>query len=197
MKEKKEERIKKAEEELKEARKELKNYKESKYPVVEFGGYEWYVIAEDDDTKTLFMKDKLPKSDIEDLFNEEYLDNDKDVRFSLHDNKWRDSIIRAVLNTEFLARFDRSSMKPMTIDADGIETVDYVRLISLEEVQELPAEIRKCSGNWGYWTLSPYSGDADQVNFVTSSGNVYYNCARNEDGVRPVVRVLKSAIESV
>ena len=188
------ERIRKAKEELSIAEKDLENYKESKYSIVHFGDYDWYVINEDDDTKTLFMKDKLPKSDIENLFNEEYLDNDKDVKFSLHDNKWRDSIIRAVLNTEFLARFDRSSMKPMTIDADGIETVDYVRLISLEEVQELPAEIRKCSGNWGYWTLTPYSDGAYNVFYVYANGFVLNPSAYYEYGVRPVIRVLKSEL---
>ncbi len=197
MEEKIKERIKKAEEELKEARKELKKYKESEHSIVSFGGYEWYVIAEDNDTKTLFMKDKLSENDIKGIFNKEYLDDYKDVRFSFHDNKWRDSIIRAVLNTEFLAQLDRSGLKPMTIDADGIETVDYVRLISLEEVQELPAEIRKCNGNWGYWTLTPYSSNTYGVYSVHSSGDVGSNHAYNEYGVRPVIRVLKSAIESV
>ena len=197
MKEKIEERIKKAEEELKEARKELKNYKESEHSVVSFGGYEWYVIAEDDDTKTLFMKDKLSSDDIEDFFNKEYLDDYKDVRFSFHDNKWRDSIIRAVLNTEFLVDLDRGKLRSMTTNLNGIETVDYVRLISKEEVEKLPVEIRKCSGEYGYWTLTPYSGSTYYVNYVYSDGYVSTGNAWYEYGVRPVIRVLSSEIVSV
>ncbi len=198
MKEKIEERIKKAEEELKKARKELKKYKESEYPVVEFSNYDWYVIDEDNDTTTLFMKDKMSVDEINDFFDSEYLDGDKDVIFSLHDNKWRDSIIRAVLNTEFLSEFDRNKLRPMTTNLNGIETVDYVRLITKEEVEKLPEEIRKCSGDYGYWTMSPYSDSSNGVFAVHSSGYVGNPSAYNTyRGVRPVIRVLKSAIESV
>ena len=194
MKEKIEERIKKAEEELKEARKELKSYKESKYQVVEFGTYNWYVIDEDDDTKTLFMKDKMSSKEIEALFDDEFLDNDKDVIFSLYNNKWRDSIIRATLNTKFLACWDRDELRPMTTYLNGIETVDYVRLITKEEVEKLPEEIRKCSGRYGYWTLTPMSGNTYYVFNVRSSGSVNDYFANITYGVRPVIQVLESEL---
>ena len=198
MKEKIEERIKKAEEELKEARKELKSYKESKYQVVEFGTYNWYVINEDDDTKTLFMKDKMSVHEINNFFDEKYLDSDNDVRFSFHDNKWRDSIIRATLNTKFLACWDRDELRPMTTYLNGIETVDYVRLITKEEVEKLPEEIRKCSGQYGYWTITPNSDNARLVFYVHSDGRVNdFSANYSGRAVRPVMRVLKSAIESV
>ena len=80
----------------------------------------------------------------------------------------------------------------------SLSSLDYVRLITKEEVENLPDYIRKCSGDYGYWTISPsVNSDRIYVWFVYSSGRLdSYYAYTTGLGVRPVI-YLKSNIELV
>lgn len=163
---------------------------------VKFSNYEWYVI--DENKGILFLKDKFDENKIETYFDKRILDSNKDVRFNPNAKNiwWADSSIRMVLNSKFLEDLDKDQMDLMEITASINDkertTEDYVRLITREEAEELPREILKCSGDYGYWTMSPsnFSGWASARELVVfASGEltgigVYYGY-----GVRPVIRL--------
>lgn len=196
MQEQIEERIRKAQEELAKAQEELKQYKENKklkmYDVVNYKGYDWYVIDIKDNQATLFMKDILSEEETRELFDERLRDSDNDVRFSLNNNIWwKNSPIRMALNSKFVEKIGYEGLNVMKttvkLDNQKDKTEDYVRLISKEEAESLPEEIRK-SSRYGYWTLSPYYFYYNRARGYTvdrgslSTINVYYGY-----GVRPVV----------
>ena len=168
------------------------------YDVIEWCGYEWYIINLKDDETTLFMKDKMPVSRVEKCFSERLLDSDKDVKFDTKGKNpwWADSEIRFTLNSLFLDELDVEQMNKMTttVELDGQErtTEDYVRLITKEETELLPQEILKCSGQYGYWTMSPSSFsdwfDADGLD-VPSTGAVNLHSTWYGYGVRPVINL--------
>ena len=168
------------------------------YDVIEWCGYEWYIINLKDDETTLFMKDKMPVSRVEKYFSERLLDSDKDVKFDTKGKNpwWADSEIRFTLNSLFLDELDVEQMNKMTttVELDGQErtTEDYVRLITEEETELLPQEILKCSGQYGYWTMSPSGFShwfrANELG-VYSAGAVNSNSAWGGYGVRPVINL--------
>lgn len=168
------------------------------YDVIKWCGYEWYIIELKDNETTLFLKDKLPSSDVEQYFSERLLDSYKDVKFDTKGKNpwWADSEIRFTLNSLFLDELDVEQMNKMTttVELDGQErtTEDYVRLITKEETELLPQEILKCSGQYGYWTMSPshfgngfFAYELD----VNSTGAVYSSITWNGCGVRPVINL--------
>lgn len=168
------------------------------YDVIEWCGYEWYIINLKDDETTLFMKDKMPVSRVEKCFSERLLDSDKDVKFDTKGKNpwWADSEIRFTLNSLFLDELDVEQMNKMTttVELDGQErtTEDYVRLITKEETELLPQEILKCSGQYGYWTMSPSyfsSWFNAQAFHVYSTGAVNSNDTWNGYAVRPVINL--------
>lgn len=170
------------------------------YDVVKFGNLEWYVIDEDNTSYTLFLKDKFSPEQCVKYFDNSLLDDDKDVLFNMlyENNWWSDSPIRMALNSEFLKDLELTDMELMetTVEINGQSraTEDYVRLITKNEVEELPIEIRKCSGEYGYWTMSPshfyYWGNAYEF-IVTSAGALSNYIVYNGYGVRPVIKIEK------
>ena len=168
------------------------------YDVIEWCGYEWYIINLKDDETTLFMKDKMPVSRVEKYFSERLLDSDKDVKFDTKGKNpwWADSEIRFTLNSLFLDELDVEQMNKMTttVELDGQErtTEDYVRLITKEETELLPQEILKCSGQYGYWTMSPshfYGWFSASELSVGSTGAVSGDSTWGGYGVRPVINL--------
>lgn len=168
------------------------------YDVIEWCGYEWYIINLKDDETTLFMKDKMPVSRVEKYFSERLLDSDKDVKFDTKGKNpwWADSEIRFTLNSLFLDELDVEQMNKMTttVELDGQErtTEDYVRLITKEETELLPQEILKCSGQYGYWTMSPsnfYNWFYAIELIVNSTGAVDSSDTWGGYGVRPVINL--------
>lgn len=169
------------------------------YDVIKWCGYEWYIIELKDNETTLFLKDKLPSSDVEQYFSERLLDSYKDVKFDTKGKNpwWADSEIRFTLNSLFLDELDVEQMNKMTttVELDGQErtTEDYVRLITKEETELLPQEILKCSGQYGYWTMSPSNFNwwfyANEF-YVNSTGGLYdWGNTWDGYGVRPVINL--------
>lgn len=174
------------------------------YDLVKFSNLEWYIIAEDEDTLTLFLKDKLSPEQCAKYFDERLLDSDKDVKFSnnIKNIWWTDSPIRMTLNSKFLEDLDKSKLDLMTttvnIDSQSRTTEDYVRLITKEEVERLPKKILKSNYNYGYWTMSPSSFNLDSYApefFVLNAGELAFNDVNVSYGVRPVIRVAKDSLE--
>ena len=172
-----------------------------KYNIVQFCGFDWYVIEEDEKTQTLFMKDKLSPKQMEKYFDEDVLDSDRDTRFSFVNNKWRDSHIRFVLNSKFLNDLNIENLVIMEssqkINNEEIKTNDYVRLLTIEDARNLPKEILKTNYDSGYWlgSASDYRGYYDYVWSVYSVGWLdYFSCYYMGAGVRPVVKISKSNI---
>lgn len=177
------------------------------YDLVKFSNLDWYIIDEDEDTLTLFLKDKLSPEQCTKYFDEGLLDCDKDIKFS-NDIKniwWADSPIRMALNSEFLKYLDKSKLDLMTTtvnnDGQSRTTEDYVRLITKEEAEKLPVKILKSKYAHGYWTMSPSYFHHNSVAYefiVTSSGVLRgWNNVSNSYGVRPVIRVTKDNLERV
>ena len=167
-----------------------------KYDLVKYNNYEWYIIDIDNDKVILFLKDILSKEEMQELFDEDLLDDDKDVRFNYDYKNWRwsDSPIRQVLNTKWLSKFNKNELEQMKTEIEfnneKMITNDFVRLLSYEESQKIPLEILKSSG-YGYWLGSPSLVDYDDafVRVVGSSGASDDDCVDVARGVRPAVSV--------
>lgn len=172
------------------------------YDLVKFSNLEWYIIAEDEISYTLFLKDKLSPEQCAKHFDERFLDSDKDVRFNPNCKNiwWSDSPIRMTLNSEFLKDLDKSKMELMTtnvgIDGQSRTTEDYVRFITKEEAEKLPVEILESNYEYGYWTMSPsnFHGNSSAYEFiVASTGELCgWSVVSVGYGVRPVIRVTKN-----
>ena len=144
-------KLKDLEEQCKEIIEEIEKLKKEEvnelYNIVKFSNHDWYIIDEDDDTLTLFLKDKLSPEQCIKYFDKRLLDCDKDVRFNPNYKNiwWADSPIRMTLNSEFLKELDILKMELMTttVSADGQSrtTEDYVRLLTKDEAERLPQDI--------------------------------------------------------
>lgn len=177
-----------------------------KFSLVKFSNHDWYIIDEDDDTLTLFLKDKLSPEQCTKYFGESLLDDDKDVKFNPNYKNiwWADSPIRMTLNSELLKDLDKTKMELMettvSIDGQTRTTEDYVRLITKEEVEGLPQDILKSNYNYGYWTMSPsyFNSWGYASGFsVTGAGGLALSNVNFGYGVRPVIRVIKGNLERV
>lgn len=176
--------------------------------LVNYKNFEWYVIKEDEKEKLLFMKDGIPADQVKKYFtNEQMVDSDNDVRFNKDYTNpwWRDSYIRQVLNTKFLEDLDLEDLNVMEttveLNDEKVSTKDYVRLITKEEVEKLPLEVKKTNRQYGYWTMSPSyfigSNARASVFFVYGSSDPGYLSYAGVGGsgvVRPVVS-LKSNVQ--
>ncbi len=188
-------------EKLGEEIKKLEQAKETKlYSLVKFSNLEWYVIGEDDDTLTLFLKDKLSPEQCTKYFDESLLDCDKDVRFNSNYKNiwWADSPIRMTLNSELLKDLDKTKMELMettvSIDGQTRTTEDYVRLLTKDEAERLPLDVLKSNYNYGYWTMSPslFRSNSGASEFVVNvAGELSSAGVVSGFGVRPVIRVTK------
>ena len=133
--------------------------------VVQFAGYDWYVIAKETDGVTLLMKDNL--------MNKAYNDSFTDVT-------WETCSLRSYLNGEFYNNLTdpykaniiktHNSNPNNGSTSGGNATDDYIYLLSIDEAKELSDTIRD-NGNW-WWLRSPgdYSSGAA---FVYADGDVY------------------------
>lgn len=197
-------RIEKLKKTYKELGEEIRKLEEEKTGIVNYAGYEWYIINDDGKNFTLLMKEKLSKEKIEKYFtNKNMVDKDGDVRFNYDvDNIWwRDSYIRHVLNSNFLAEFNLNHLNVMTMTVEynrkKITTKDYVRLLTIDEVKKLTDEQRKLNSKYGYWTMNPcdFGGSNAFEFYVNSNGVTVASFVIFSGGVRPVVSVKKEALD--
>ena len=177
--------------------KKVEDEKFKLYDLVKYNGYEWYIIKIDNGDVTLLMKNKLDNDTMKSLFNEKYLDDECDVKFNSDEknNDWVDSIIRQALNEKFIDKFDKNELNIMKTNYD-----DYIRLLTIREVENLPEEIRTI--NEYYWTLSPSHFSSSHsyayVWDVLPSGSLYHwGSVWNSIGARPVINLKAEYLENV
>lgn len=169
--------------------------------IVEYKGMKFRKLGKEEDGVVLVLDNKLPKEMMEEIFNKKFLDSDGDVKFSAsYDNyRWRDSIIRMVLNSKFLEKVDIDDLVEMetTIDFNGekVTTRDYVRIPSKEEYESMDKEIRGMAdpnGSVFKWSLSPYymnSGGGASVFAVYSRGILRSSRVDCGGAVVPVIKL--------
>lgn len=161
-----------------------KNTKKKIGDVIKFSNLEWFIIAQDEESYTLMLKNRMNPEMIQKYFTQqEMVDSDYDVRYSFtRNNSWEESYIRLVLNTSFVCDLDKDHMIKMNDD--------YVRLPKKEEIENMPKTMKKVEDKHGYWTMTPYSGNSYNVFFANTSGYVLgYGSANYTYGVRPVIKV--------
>ncbi len=170
---------------------------------VKYNNYEFYIIKLDDNFATLVSREFLSKDKIKELFKDDtdYLDDDCDVRFNTDetDNDWQNSKIREVLNTKFIQEFNKNELVRMTTNYDECKhSRDYIRLLTVREVERLSDEHKRVYRRYGYWTMSPYdfNGSSARVFFVLSDGNLSYNNVNFAYGVRFVICVNKELLKN-
>lgn len=176
---------------IKYIRVEEENKQNSKlYDVVKYNNFEWYVIKTNNNEVRLLLKETLDNEEMEQIFGEE-LDEDKDIYFNKENNfDWKDSIIRKVLNEVFINKFNKEELNIMHTNYDENKgSKDYIKLLTIREVEKLPEEIRK--SDRAYWTMSPstfysWDGSAD-VWHVNGDGNLNNYWTTSTLGVRPVI----------
>ena len=125
-------------------------------------------------------------------------------------NSYATSKVKEVLETRYLPTIGETNLK----EVDGYK----IRLITVDELtsnlgcasngssytctsSQYATWVYQNFGNgqndvYGYWTMTPNSDDSSSVWRVNSSGKVSSNIVREDlNGVRPVINLLKSAIE--
>lgn len=168
--------------------------------LINYNGYEWYIIKLEKNYSTLMMKDCLSEDKIKELFDDKYLDDEYDVKFNLDvsNNDWQDSIIKKVLNYKFFDEFNIDELSLMNTNYDENKySTDLIRIPTIREIERLSDNIKFSNKN--YWTMSPsyfYSSLAGAIVWrVYSSGRfgaywTSYGC-----GVRPVIKVKNKFLE--
>lgn len=181
--------------------------------IVEYKNLEWYVINENDKEKLLLLRDSLNAKLIDKFFRDKTMIkwSGDGVSFSKYRRSpwWSGSYIRYALNERnngflsYLDARDLSVMKTATSmsfwecwSKRGIDTtLDYVRLLTKEEIGMLTKEVLATEGRLGYWTMSPYcylNGCCDaSVFYMPSYGDKLEDLKVAEVGkalaIRPVI----------
>lgn len=168
--------------------------------LINYNGYEWYIIKVEKNYSTLMMKNCLSEDKIKELFDDNYLDDKYDVKFNLDvsNNDWQDSIIKKILNYKFANEFniDESCLMNTNYDENKY-SIDLIRIPTIREIERLSDNIKL--SNKDYWTMSPSffssSYAAAHVWRVSSSG--YFGTYRTSTGfgVRPVIKVKNKFLE--
>lgn len=168
--------------------------------LINYNGYEWYIIKVEKNYSTLMMKNCLSEDKIKELFDDNYLDDEYDVKFNLDvsNNDWQDSIIKKVLNYKFFDEFNIDELSLMNTNYDENKySTDLIRIPTIREIERLSDNIK--SSNKNYWTMSPshFSSAlaAAFVWYVTSAG--IFGAAWTSSGcsVRPVIKVKNKFLE--
>lgn len=156
------------------------NYK--LYEEIKWKGLDWIIIGLDNENIRLLLKDVIPRSILEEIIEDKwYLASDNNVIMS--DNirppfNFEESYVNTDILPEFLFNLDIE-------DRQGIADID---LLTKEEVENLPEEVKKCN-DW-YWTKTNYESDSKYAYVwnVYSSGNLYSsNVTGSTLGLRPAV----------
>lgn len=143
------------------------------YDIVSYAGHEWFVIRIDGERISLLAKN-----------------NDFGVSiFDKETNDYRTSEIRRYLNTSVLNRLTENGAEILETNIPDFGLKDKVWLLSEDETEKLPQEIRKFS-NW-WWLRSPgrYNYNAASVGGaggVTTNGYYVYS---DSVSVRPAITV--------
>lgn len=162
--------------------------------LINYNGYEWYIIKVEKNYSTLMMKDCLLEDKIKELFDDNYLDDEYDVKFNLDvsNNDWQDSIIKKILNYKFFDEFNIDELSLMNSNYDENKySTDLIRIPTIREIEKLSDNIKFSNKN--YWTMSPSlfsSATASALVWIVHSTGLFgSNRSSFGRGVRPVIKV--------
>lgn len=174
-------------------------YEESKtyqiYDTVKYNGYKWIVINVRNNKLTLMMKNHLPKKKMKKIFNNDYLNEDGDIKYSSDKecNDWDKTEIKRGLNNEFLKEFNKEELLMMKTNYDKDKySFDYIRIPEVREIEKL--DRNKIASDKICWTITPSFFDATSGH----AGEWYLNRAGCLNpwsyvtfwlGVRPVITI--------
>lgn len=143
------------------------------YDVVPYAGHEWFVIRIDGERISLLAKN-----------------NDFGVSiFDKETNDYRTSEIRRYLNTSVLNRLTENGAEILETNIPEFGLKDKVWLLSTDEAEQLPPEVRNL-GKW--WWLSSSGYISNYAAYVSWVGGVYtigYKVNSNSGTVRPAITV--------
>jgi hypothetical protein len=126
----------------------------SLYDVVTYAGYKWFVIKIGNDDVTLLAKN----------------DDFGRLRFDRESSDYQNSEIRKHINSVLANILTKNGAELETASLKGLD--DKVFLLSEEEAEELPTNIRKFSDWW--WLRSP-GNDSNYAVYVGDDGSVFTN----------------------
>lgn len=154
-----------------------------KYDEIQFKGLDWYVIDIDGDNVKLLAKEVLTEDQIKKYADDDFMISGNEVRHS--DCIRLDDMEKSYIITTILPNF----IKDLGIEAKAT-------LLTKEEVEELPDEIRQCN-DW-YWTKSRYGYYSGYCHawVVYSYGTVNNYYLTNTYAVRPVLYLSSNLITS-
>lgn len=167
------------------------------YRTVKYCGFNWKVLGEDAEGILLQTEDILSSETIKKIFSSNDYDYAYDVKFSNNNDGWRwsESIIREILNSKFLEMLNKDDLVEMTteawLDGEADRSKDYVRLLTIDEIQRIP-KVEKEKSRWN-WSLSPsymHTNGSASVFDVDTNGSL--NDTDVDDtagGVAPVIKL--------
>ena len=168
--------------------------------LINYNGYEWYIIKVEKNYSTLMMKDCLLEDKIKELFDDNYLDDEYDVKFNLDvsNNDWQDSIIKKVLNYKFFDEFNIDELSLMNTNYDENKySTDLIRIPTIREIERLSDNIKFSNKN--YWTMSPSFFNSSYASAyvwdVRSTGYFVTFWSSAGFGVRPVIKLKNKFLE--
>lgn len=144
------------------------------------GNLDWIYLGEEGNKEKYLLKDVLDNERIAKYADDEFMYNGHDVRHqdTIRPFDWNKSYIKNTILPAF--------KKDLNVDYE-------LDLLSIDEIRELPDEIRECN-DW-YWTKTPHSDSTNSVWYVHTYGYVDYASANGTSyGVRPVIKLEKSDV---
>lgn len=174
---------------------EPKSYKI--YDLVKYNGYNWIVINVKNDKLTLIMKNCLSEEKMKKIFNNDYLNKNFDIKYSLDKkcNDWNKTELKRGLNNEFLKEFNKEELVKMKNNYDEDKySFDYIRIPKIREIERLDED--KIASDKSCWTMSPSifdmtDGIANEWILYDEGYTSPWQRVCNSIGVRPVI-TLKS-----
>ncbi len=163
---------------------EVKEYE--LYSEIKYKDLDWYVLKDRGKYVRLLLKGVLDEDRIKKYVDDDWYRNENEVRHTdcvRGPFRWKDSYIRNVVLHNF---------------KEDLGFKGSVSLLTKLQAENLPDEVRSCG--YYYWTKTNASDSTDKYSYayaVNSSGNVGCTNAYYEYGVRPVIEISKSEIESV
>jgi len=176
---------------------------------VSFGGYEWYVISENDDYKTLIAKDvvtKKPfnssddnnykKSDIHKWLNEEFINNfsvQEKEQLYLKDEKI--VLSRAYVeeassgNRDFYCSAFPKRMETNYQTAYSQTVSGYAFLPTAEHISLMAKKGYNVALKDKFWVSTPYFSNSEKGRYVNPDGLIYFDYTSVEMGIRPLIYI--------
>lgn len=138
---------------------------------IRFKDLDWYVLEEKDGITKLLLKNVLNKERIKKYADDDFMYNDEYVRHqdTIRPYDWDKSYIKNIILPNFL--------NDLGVDAE-------IDLLSIDEVRDLPDEIKEC--DLSYWTKSR-SDNSNYAFDVYNDGGVDDDIVRYYNAVRPVL----------